>query len=726
MKKICPRNWFIIILLALFVTDLVIMLDLPLWRQLIALLFFDIIPGLLILYILKLKKLNFLKKIMLSVGLSISFLMLIGLFINQIDLAVGIERPLSTFSLLLSFNGVILPLILIGYLRNRDEKFNINLKLNMGDKLTSPALFPLIFPFLSIIGTYIMNIYGNNIILLFLMLLIPVYIVIITLLRDKIPGFTYPVAILSISIALLFIHGLTSHYLNGRDVYSEYASFQVTSHDLNWEMANFQSVLTACLSTSLLPGIYDSLLKLRGMYIYKIVYPLIFALTPLSIFVLSRKYLKKDFNAFIAALFFMFQLPFVDESHSMMREIIALLLFALVLMVYFDDEIKGMSKKILLLIFVFSIVVAHYTTAYVFFILMFGLLLLKFLNRSNMPFMSITSKNYNSNISFTFVVLFFAFIYLWYSQVTNTAFNDAIHVMERTSSNLVNFFVLESRDSSILITLGRGLTDLPNMIRIYTYDLIFIFIGIGTLYSILKCRKKIENEYLFLLLISVLLLASFAVLPYINSQYGNSRLFIQLAVILCVPFVIGSKFIAKKLRLKHVTLILIPIILLQFFNVTFITDQAFGIHTSMDLNHDGERYNQFYMHDGEFTASIWLKNKNKDKKTLSNKNGRNTYGYLIYGDDFDYNRIYLGYLEKTPYVYTPIYNLTLSKFENSGESYIFLRYYNILTGKFYFLDRGNKGVTSQNISDYHLFNGVQKIYDNGGCEIYYNRGIQHG
>jgi uncharacterized membrane protein len=411
----------------------------------------------------------------------------------------------------------------------------------------------------------------------------------------------------------------------------------------------------------------------------------------------------------------------------MMREIIALLLFALVLMVYFDEEINGMSKKILSLIFVFSIVVSHYTTAYVFFILMFGLLLLKFLKNSNMPFAFLKSKkNYGSNISFTFVLLFFAFIYLWYSQVTNTAFNDVIHVMERTSNNLVNFFVLESRDSSILITLGQGLMNLPNMIRIYTYDLTFIFIGIGTVYSILKCIKNNKNKYLFLLLVAVLLLTSFAVLPYINSQYGNSRLFLQLAIVLCVPFVIGSKFIAKKLRLKHATLILIPILLLQFFNVTFITDQAFGIPTSMDLNHNGERYNEFYMHDEEFSGVIWLKNQNKDKKSLFNKNGRNTYGYFIYGDDFDYNRIYLGYLEKTPYFYTPIYNLTLSKFENSGESYIFLRYYNILTDKFYFLDRGSKGVTSQDISDYLLFKSVQKIYDNGGCEIYYNRGWRHG
>ncbi|MGB9980643.1 DUF2206 domain-containing protein [Methanobacterium sp.] len=723
MIKIKPKTWLIIILLSLFAADLVIMLDLPFWRQIIASLFFNIVPGLLILYMLKLNKLDFLKKIVLSVGLSISFLMIIGLFINQIYLIAGIERPLSTLLLLISFNVVILLLLLIGYLQNKDNEFNINLKLNIEDKLNSPVIFPIIFPFLSIIGTYVMNVHGNNIILLFLVLLIPSYIVIITLLKDKLPKFTYPIAILSISIALLFIHGLTSSYLNGRDVYSEYASFQVTSTNLNWKMANFQSVLTACLSTSLLPALYDSLLKLSEMYIYKIVYPLIFAVTPLCIFVLSRKYLKKDFYAFIAALFFMFQLPFIDESHSMMREIIALLLFAIVLMVYFDSEIKGVSKKILLLIFVFSIVVSHYTTAYVFFILVMGLLFLKFLKNFNIPFATITSqKNYSSNISFTFVLLFFAFIYLWYSQVTNSAFNDVIHVMERTSNNLVNFFVLESRDSSVLITLGRGLTNLPDMIRIYIYDLTFIIIGIGTVYSILKCRKKIEHEYLFLLVIAVLLLTSFAILPYINSQYGNSRLFIQLAVVLCVPFVIGSKFIAKKLRLRHVTLILIPILLLQFFNVTFLTDQAFGIPTSMDLNHKGERYNQFYMHDGEFTGANWLKNQNKYKKTLFNKNGRNTYGYLIYGDDFDYNRIYLGYLEKTPYFYTPIYNLTLSKWENSGESYIFLRYYNIISGKFYFLDRGNKGVISQNISDCLLFNSVQKIYDNGGCKIYYNRG----
>lgn len=120
-----PRNssakrFLLFTLLFLVATDLSIFLDIPVYRQFLGFVFFTSVPGLLILHILKLSKLGLTEKIVLSVGLSISFLMFAGLAINWIYPVFGYDRPLSTNSLLISFSVIILILAIIAHFRNRD------------------------------------------------------------------------------------------------------------------------------------------------------------------------------------------------------------------------------------------------------------------------------------------------------------------------------------------------------------------------------------------------------------------------------------------------------------------------------------------------------------------------------------------------------------------------------------------------------------------------------
>lgn len=677
-------------------------------------LFITFIPGILILQILKLNKLNFLKTLLISIGLSIAFLMVFGLIMNVLFLILGIAKPLSEAIFLSSFDIITIFLIIASYKRKEND-FYLNMEINFSKSIY--WLLPCIFPFLSIIGTYLMNNYNNNLLLLTLFALIPIYVIMVAIKRHEIPKFTYPVAIWCISLSLLMVHGLTSNYINGRDVYSEYISFQSTFMNLNWKMSNYPSALTACLSTSLLPTIYAVLMNYNGVYVYKLIYPIIFSFTPLVVFLFTKKHLKGNYYPFLAVLYFMFQLPFIDESHSMMRQIIAMLFFALVLMIYFDDEIRGYKKGILLIIFSFGVIVSHYTTAYIFFIIMAGLLFMK------LP------KKYKISLTPTFVLLLFVSIFFWYSQVTNTSFVDMVNVVDRTAHSLVDFFIVESRDESILVTVGQGLSAIPDKIRIYTYDLTFIFIGLGALYSLLRCRKRFESEYLILITISVVLLILFAMLPYINSIYGNARLFIQVAIILAAPFVIGGIFVSKTLRLRNASIILVAILLLQFCNVTFLTDQAFGIPKSMDLNHQGDRYNEFYVHDIELVSSKWLYNSNSYRKDLIiDKTGRTTYGYKVYMDDFSQKRLVYSYLQNYVYISFPIFNLTSTKFEKSYESYIYLSSLNVFNNSFAFIERDKKKASGVNYVDLSkfsfLFDKTQKIYDNGGSQIFYYRGSQ--
>ncbi|MCE7699530.1 MAG: hypothetical protein K8E24_012235, partial [Methanobacterium paludis] len=375
IKNIKAKGWLMLIISMLFLTDILILLNIPFLREIITFLFFTIVPGILILQILRLNRIKFLKKVVLSVGLSLSLLIFTGLTLNCFyPLLV---KPLSLEPVLVSFNIIVITLALTAYWRNKDDfdaRDLFNLNIDIGNKLKSPMIFPVLFPFMAIFGTYLMNTTQNNILLMAMLFLIPIYLVAVVLLKDKIHPATYPLAVWLIGLSLLLMHGLTSSYTLGRDVHGEFYCFQLTLANLHWNIYDYYNPYNACLSVNILPVIYHVLSNMSGEYIFKLFSGIIGSIIPLIVYIVSKKYIGKKY-AFFAALLFVFQLFFVYMLGAVRQEI-AMLFFFLAVMVIFDSELdKKLPKKVLFLIFTFSLVVSHYTTAYVAFILMAAVLL---------------------------------------------------------------------------------------------------------------------------------------------------------------------------------------------------------------------------------------------------------------------------------------------------------------------------------------------------------------
>jgi uncharacterized membrane protein len=357
------KKWLITLISILFITDILIIADVPFLREFMAFIIFITIPGILILNVLKLNKIEFIKKIVLMIGLSVAFLIFMGLLLNS--LYPAILKPLSLTPVLILSNVILIILAFTAYLRNRND-FNLNdflnLNINLNGKLASPLIFPALFPFMAVFGTYLMNLTQNNFILIAMLLLIPAYIIAITILKDKIPGATYPFAIWTISLSLLIMNGLTSFHLIGRDVHYEYYSFQLALQSFHWDINTYLNPYNACLSITILPTVLQSLSNLSGEYIFKI-FSLIGSFIPLVVYVVSKKYLENKY-AFFAGLLFSFQLFFVYLLGAVRQEV-AILFFFLAIMVLFANDMGKNTKKILYVILMSSVVVSHYTTAYI-------------------------------------------------------------------------------------------------------------------------------------------------------------------------------------------------------------------------------------------------------------------------------------------------------------------------------------------------------------------------
>jgi len=107
------------------------------------------------------------------------------------------------------------------------------------------------------------------------------------------------------------------------------------------------------------------------------------------------------------------------------------------------------------------------------------------------------SKKYTFKkvISLTLVLLFFALIFFWYSQVTEAAFRVGVGFVEETLTNLNRFFVEESRAEGLKHLVGQ---ELPNPILSRVHLVLtwctFAFIGIGIITLIRRYKEMYVVE----------------------------------------------------------------------------------------------------------------------------------------------------------------------------------------------------------------------------------------
>ena len=747
--KFGHKGWFVILSI-LIIIDLAILLNILFLRQILGFLFLTILPGLLILQILKLNKIGSTEKLVLSVGLSVSFLMFFGLLLNNSLLSLGYETPLSTIPLLISFNLAFIVLAAIGYKVNK-EAFSFSMpdfNLNPAEKAFLSV--PILFPALSIFGMHVMNTADNNIILMFLLFLIPTYVIFVCFFNHKFPKRLYPVVIFLISISLLLLLSLRSNHLIGIDVHTEYYYFQTTLSNLHWSVFGY-SRFDACLVISLLPTIYQSILNIPTEFLYKILPSLIYSVSPLVIYVISKKYVEESY-AFLASCFFMFQTIFLWTEYNA-RANIAMLFFAFAMMTLFSDRIDPLKKKILFIVFMASCMVSHYSTTYIFFFVMF--VTVTFIG------IEILSKKYTSKkiISLTLVILFFSMIFFWYSQVTEAAFNDGVGFIKNTIKNLHEFFVLESRGAGEAL-LGKDIMEkgIPHKIEFVFTWLTFAFIGIGIItlirrykemsFSELKFKKpdflkeKFEVEYIMIALACAGLLVVVIALPFVAKGYGLGRMYPLAITILSVFFVIGGMILwkylnrafavlqgkaltnlsfKKKALLKkqkggrnalqnpirksvdgkdasqvRAYLVILLVLIPYFLSVSGVTYQMFGYPRQITLNSEGRQYDTLYVHDQESYSARWL----RDKGELENT--------MIYTDTAGGSRL------KSQGGIQGYDSRSLFEKDKKIDGYIYLRYSNIMNGEL--IGRHNK---VYNMTDYQdFFLKENRIYNNGGSEVY--------
>lgn len=164
--------------------------------------------------------------------------------------------------------------------------------------------------------------------------------------------------------ALLLLNSLRGWYLTGHDIQREYEYFRLTLGGSLWSVASYPDAYNACLSITLLPVSVVRLTTIQDIYVFKLVLPVLFALTPVLVFRAVRNVTSR-LVALLSALYFMAFPTFFTDMTFLGRQEVAFVLLGCALLVLTDQGRPLRARRIGFCVLFAGIVLSHYSTTYV-------------------------------------------------------------------------------------------------------------------------------------------------------------------------------------------------------------------------------------------------------------------------------------------------------------------------------------------------------------------------
>jgi len=536
--------------------------DMPILRQAIGFIYLTFLPGICILRILKIHNIGAAKTILYSVGLSLAFVMFAGFSTNILLPQLGILRPITTLPLTVVFTVLILMLAGIAYKLDRHFQSSESTHNGMKEWLSPPYLFLILLPFLAILGTLLVTFYQNNTLLLILIILIGL-IPILVAFGKFIPEKSYGFSIVMVGISLLLHTTLVSMYpmLWGVDGEYYFQNLVVTS---GWWDPHYTGTVNSCLSITMLAPIYSAILNTDSIWLFKVIYPLIFSLLPLTLFTVYAKQTTTKI-AFLSTFYFMSVMYFYGEATLLRRQEIAWLFFALLILIMIDRKLNLSQRAVLSIVFLLSIIVSHYSVSYLYMIfLVTGCLffmamtsnfvinlrrrILKKLGGLNSgPLNLADASNKTSMLSWHFVCLYISLALSWYMYIASGAsFSNVLMFGHYIYESLGEFANPATKSQLVTTAFGGGFLGaslLGKIFRILQY-ITQLFIIVGFVEIILR-PSKYKTEYIAFIIAAMLILLSCITLPFVTVGMSMSRYYFTCLFVLSPLCITGGKVILE-------------------------------------------------------------------------------------------------------------------------------------------------------------------------------------
>jgi uncharacterized membrane protein len=569
--------------------------QIPLVRALLASVYLLFVPGVLILRALRLHRLGSVRAPLFAVGISLATAMGVGLLMTTLYPLLGFNRPLALVPVLITEGVIVTTLAVLSYWRDKGQTQGVVVERR--DLLTPPVLGLCVLPFLSIVAAYAMNAYGNNVLLLALIVVIAIVALWIST-TASVPTKLYPLAIFVIAVAVLYQASLISSYVWGWDIQKEvYTANAVLSNAL-WNV-HAPDATNSVLSVTVLAPLISIMSGVSVVWIFKTIYPALFALVPVGLFVVFKKQ-TNDRLALLACFFITFLFTFFSELPALARQEIAELFLVLLLILLVDKSVGPAGGKTrlyaLYAVFAAGVIVSHYALALVFISYLIAAWLALFLVdnpavrrlREAAPRRSSSEPAYRPRrmLTLPFVLSFVGFTVAWYLTLGSAALSGGIATTFTQIAKMLSAPSVPLIIGSCLTAYGcvgvivyvltkraqRGTLSSPRLFGapvaiisaslalssyygisvsellqlgtlsplhevaefLYLLGLILIVLGIAAL-VLRRCRFEFDQEFSALALASLVVLVTSAAIPFFAVIINTTRLY-HISTLLLAPF----------------------------------------------------------------------------------------------------------------------------------------------------------------------------------------------
>jgi uncharacterized membrane protein len=725
------------------ITDLAVFLNIPVLRQVLGFVLLTFLTGFLLLQNLKLNNFTPLEKAAVLVGLSVSFMLFIPLLMDLISPALGSSQPISTVPLISTFSVLLFALSIITY-----ERDGFAFRITVSDYrkvaenvLTPPVLGLGFILMLSILGGLSIWFYSNT--LLALLSIASIVVVTGLLAANRLGGERfYPFYIVAIAIALQYVRTLASANLFGSDIQYELYCGELVKLAGYWNpTAAVGSDYYSMLSVSILPNVYSLVLNVDTVWVYKVIFPVLFAFVPLGLYLVYKPQFGSR-SALLATFLFMSFFGFYQILPAATRMEIALIFVVLVVLLLSNKRPQKHETSALVILFLAGIAVSHYATSYLFiFFLVFVWIGSALINRRD------RKRNGRAVITSTVVILCLVVTFGWYAFVSQAeALGSLVSIGSHTATALSTELFAPNADVTLgVFGGGTPATTILHLLARYWQLATEVLMAVGVI-MILRHRQTSAVDDTFFLFSLGAVVVAFVVLivPVLGFSIGPIRSYLVVLAFLAPYCIFGAACIVNTVsrwfgansnsiyKLRYIALmgLLLPYLLFNsgaIFEVTenpsnYIPSHAqwqvrSNLMSSVGTDAGAARWS--YLEEGsDPNADIYA------AKWLSSVRG----GSLIYADQVTIPEL-LGYGFIAPA------SIAMFSYEIVGHqpptAYVFLGFQNVKQGYValatgwqigYQTPSGTlTGRTAQISSILAVTGAENKIYDNGGPAIYYRQ-----
>jgi uncharacterized membrane protein len=301
---------------------------------------------------------------LLATGLTVLTAIVAALLLNTVLLLLGVQAPLTRAGLAIASTCAVLALAAVDRrltgpsaplaFRALDVPPGLSTVLALGGACVLAA----------VAGTVRLNNGLGSAGSIVAVLLVAVLLVLLLVRRRLYDEGVVALGLYCAAVAILLLTSLRGWYITGHDIQREFRVFELSAALGRWDIAAYRDEYNACLSITLFPTSLNRLTGISGLYVFKLVLPLLFALTPVLVYRAAREFAPK-LIAVLAAIYFLAFPTFFTDMPFLGRQGVAFLLLGCAALVLAVDEGHVAVRRAAFTVLLAGVVLSHYSTTYI-------------------------------------------------------------------------------------------------------------------------------------------------------------------------------------------------------------------------------------------------------------------------------------------------------------------------------------------------------------------------